>query len=124
MQFESTHAPLVSVVIPNYNHAPYLQERIESVFGQEMDDMEVILLDDCSTDSSREIIERYRGHDKVSHIVCNDSNSGPTFAQWKRGIGLARGTNVRIDASADSADAGFFAGLVLPLDAHQKAGVE
>ncbi len=123
MQFESTHAPLVSVVIPNYNHAPYLQERIESVFGQEMDDMEVILLDDCSTDSSREIIERYRGHDKVSHIVCNDSNSGSTFAQWKRGIGLARGKYVWIAESDDSADAGFLSVLVPLLEAHQKAVV-
>lgn len=77
--------PTVSVIIPNYNHAPYLKERIESVTGQEYDDIEVILLDDCSGDNSREIIERYRSHPKVSQVIFNEKNSGTTFAQWKRG---------------------------------------
>ena len=85
--------------------------------------MECILVGDCSTDSSREVMWRYRGHDKVSHIVCNDSNSGSTFAQWKRGIGLARGKYVWIAESDDSADAGFLSVLVPLLEAHQKAVV-
>ena len=43
----STSQPLVSVIIPNYNYARYLEERIESVIGQDLQDLEVILLDDA-----------------------------------------------------------------------------
>ena len=45
--------PLVSVVVPNYNYARYLPERMESIFSQTFQDYEVILLDDCSTDNSK-----------------------------------------------------------------------
>ena len=61
--------PLISVVIPNYNHAPYLKQRIDSVLNQTWEDFELIILDDHSIDDSREIIELYRGHAKVENIV-------------------------------------------------------
>ena len=80
--------PAVSVIVPNFNHAPYLAQRIDSILAQTFADFELILLDDCSTDSSREVIERYREHPKVAHIVVNERNSGSTFAQWRRGLAL------------------------------------
>ena len=52
-------SPTVSVIIPNYNHAPYLKERIDSVLNQTYQDFEVIILDDCSPDNSVEVIEQY-----------------------------------------------------------------
>ena len=58
--------PLISVIIPNYNHSKYLEQRLESVFNQTYTNFEVILLDDCSTDASREILERFAKHEKVS----------------------------------------------------------
>ncbi len=48
----------VSVIVPNYNHAPYLKQRLDSIFNQTFQDFEVIILDDCSTDQSRDIIEQ------------------------------------------------------------------
>ena len=56
---------MVSVIIPNYCHAPYLRQRIDSVLAQSYPDFEVVLLDDCSTDGSREVIERYRDRKSV-----------------------------------------------------------
>lgn len=52
---KSMKNPLVSVIIPNCNHARYLEERIDSVLNQTYRNFEVIILDDCSTDNSCEI---------------------------------------------------------------------
>jgi len=49
--------PKVSVIVPNYNHAPYLKQRIDSILAQSYQDFELILLDDCSTDNSREMLD-------------------------------------------------------------------
>jgi glycosyltransferase involved in cell wall biosynthesis len=79
----------VSVIIPNYNHASVLTERIESVLAQTYPHFEIIILDDCSTDNSKEIIEKYRSHHKISHIVYAQQNSSSPFRQWQKGIELA-----------------------------------
>lgn len=92
---------MVSVIIPNYNHARYLDERILSVLNQTYQNFEMIILDDCSTDNSREVIERYRANEHVSHIVYNDVNSGSTFKQWEKGISLAKGELIWIAESDD-----------------------
>ena len=84
-------SPTVSVIIPNYNHAPYLKERIDSVLNQTYQDFEVIILDDCSPDNSVEVIELYRSNPHVAHILINEQNTRNTFIQWERGISLAKG---------------------------------
>lgn len=99
--------PIVSVIIPNYNHGKFLKQRIESILNQSFSDFELILLDDCSTDNSTEIIESFRSNSKVKHIIYNDSNSGNTFKQWKKGIELAKGQIVWITESDDVADSSF-----------------
>ena len=93
--------PTVSVIVPNYCHAPYLEQRIESILQQTFQDFELILLDDCSTDGSREILERYRNHPKVSGIFYNERNSGSPFKQWKKGLSKATGDYVWIAESDD-----------------------
>lgn len=105
--------PDISVIIPNYNHAGFLLQRIESVCNQTYPSFEVILLDDNSTDNSREIIATFQGHEKVSHIVYNEHNAG-AFRQWKRGIELARGKYIWIAESDDVADPDFLASLMQP----------
>lgn len=97
----------VSVIIPNYCHARFLNQRIDSVLNQTYRDYEVIILDDCSTDNSREIIESYRNHPKISHIVYNEKNSGSTFIQWEKGFELARGEYIWIAESDDVARSTF-----------------
>jgi hypothetical protein len=108
--------PKVSVVIPSYNHARFLRQRIESVLVQTYQDFEVILLDDCSTDDSRSIIASYTGDPRV-RIELNKVNSGSTFKQWNRGVRLARGEYVWIAESDDYADAQLLETLVSRLDA-------
>ncbi len=114
---------MVSVIIPNYCHAPYLVQRIESVLGQSYRDIEVILLDDASTDGSREILERYRSEPRVSHIVCNETNGGSPFGQWSRGFGLARGEYLWIAESDDFSDPRFLERCVAELEARPRCVV-
>ena len=104
--------PKVSVIIPNYNHAAFLRQRIDSVLSQTYEDMEVILLDDCSTDNSIDIIEQYRNHPRVTSIIYNETNSGSTFKQWNKGIELCRADFIWIAESDDFAHEKFVAELM------------
>ena len=52
-------APLVSIYITNYNYGSYIKEAIDSVLNQSLKDIELIIIDDGSSDNSREIIESY-----------------------------------------------------------------
>lgn len=92
---------LVSVIIPNFNHARYLDERIQTVLNQTYQNFELIILDDCSTDNSKEIIEKYRQNPHVSHISYNEQNSGKIFTQWQKGIEIAKGELIWIAESDD-----------------------
>lgn len=93
--------PTVSVIVPNYNHAPFLKQRIDSILRQTYQDFELILLDDCSTDDSRDIMEQYCSNPHVSHIVYGESNSGSAFRQWDKGIALAKGKWIWVAESDD-----------------------
>lgn len=110
--------PLVSVIIPNYNHARYLGERLESVLNQTYRHFEVIVLDDCSTDNSRDVIATYRDNPRLSQIVCNEKNSGRVFVQWEKGIRLAKGELVWIAESDDKCEPRFLETLVACFQQH------
>ena len=114
---------MVSVIVPNYCHAPYLRERINSILNQTYQDFELILLDDYSTDNSREVLESYRGREHVSHIVINEQNTGNTFLQWEKGLLLAKGDYVWIAESDDVAEPRFLETLVKVLEDHPEAVV-
>lgn len=104
--------PLVSVLIPNYNHSKFLDERIQSVLNQKYQNFEVIVLDDYSTDNSKNVIEKYRSNPKISHIIYNESNSGSTFKQWNKGFKLCKGDYIWIAESDDVADSYFLSSII------------
>ncbi|TAN12867.1 MAG: glycosyltransferase family 2 protein [Chitinophagaceae bacterium] len=106
---------LISVIVPNYNHAHFLPERISSILNQTYDNFEIIILDDHSTDESREVIEKYRENSKVSEIVYNSENSGSPFRQWDKGLEIANGEYIWIAESDDKSDITFLDELVRPL---------
>ena len=107
--------PTVSVIVPNYNHAPYLRQRLNSIFNQTYQDFEVIILDDCSKDNSKEIIEEYHNRPQVSHVVYNETNSGSPFKQWAKGFDLAQGEYIWIAESDDWSELNFLEEMVLIL---------
>lgn len=110
--------PTVSVVVPNYNHARFLRQRIDSILAQTFQDFELILLDDCSTDDSRTILSEYAS-DPRARLEFNETNSGGAFKQWNRAIRLARGEYVWIAESDDYADPSFLQRLLPEIDKQQ-----
>ena len=100
---------LVSVIIPNYCHSGYLEQRLDSVLNQTYQNIEVIILDDASDDNgaSQAIIERYRSHPKVSNIIYNAVNCGSPFLQWEKGLSLAQGNWIWIAESDDFCELNF-----------------
>jgi len=111
----------VSVIIPNYNHARYLRQRIESVLRQTYQNTEIFILDDCSTDSSLEVIEDYRSSKIALHT--NQRNSGSTFKQWNLGFSLARGKYIWIAESDDFSEPDFLETLVVRMEANPRANL-
>jgi glycosyltransferase involved in cell wall biosynthesis len=67
---------LVSVIMASYNHERYLSEAIESVLDQTSPDLELVIVDDCSKDHSREIIEAYQKRDSRIKAVYHEENMG------------------------------------------------
>lgn len=108
--------PKVSVIVPCYNHASYLKRRVDSLLSQTYQDFEIILLDDCSSDGSVEILRSYENNPKVSHIVINKSNSGSPFKQWDKGFSLAMGEYIWIAESDDWCENTLLETLVPALD--------
>jgi len=104
--------PLVSVILPNYNHARYLKRRIQSIISQSYERFELIILDDCSSDDSQQIILKYANQDKRIRTFFNEHNSGSTFRQWHKGLSFATGEYVWIAESDDFAETNFLAELV------------
>jgi glycosyltransferase involved in cell wall biosynthesis len=114
--------PKVSVIVPNYNHAAYLSERLESILDQTYQDLELLLIDDASTDDSHQVFKRYYSKPGV-RIIVNPVNSGAAFPQWNLGIHFARGEYVWIAESDDSADPHFLEALVPLLDENPNLGL-
>lgn len=112
-------SPTVSIIVPNYNHSKYLNQRLDSILNQTYQDFEVILLDDVSSDNSVEILQTYSKHPKVSHLIVNKQNSGNTFKQWQKGIALAKGTFVWIAESDDFCEPHFLETVINPLNSDE-----
>ena len=100
----------VTAVIPNYNYARFLDERIDSVLFQTYPIAELIILDDCSSDNSIEVIsERIKNNTTgiPIRLVRNDENSGSVFSQWQKAFTLAQGDFVWIAEADDSCNKRF-----------------
>lgn len=71
--------PLVSVIMPVYNSEKYLNEAIQSILNQTYENIELIIIDDCSTDFSKEIIKNINS-EKIN-LIKNEKNMGVSFTR-------------------------------------------
>lgn len=108
----------VSVIVPSYNYENYIGERLRSIFNQTYPVLEIIALDDASTDRSVDEMRRVAEADQREiDIVVNPHNSGSPFRQWAKGVRAARGEYVWICEADDDADPEFLARLVAQMEA-------
>ena len=110
-------APLkrVSVIVPNYNYAEYLVERITSIVHQDYPIYEIIILDDASSDDSVRVLNNLISTINIDcRFIINDSNSGNPFVQWLKGVELARGDYIWIAEADDLSEPGFLKEVLLP----------
>lgn len=77
--------PLISVIIPIYNTEEYLEESLDSIVNQTLTDLEIICINDNSTDNSLKILKEYAKKDKRIIVINNDKQLGPSIC---RNIGL------------------------------------
>ena len=82
--------PVISVVIPMYNADRFVREAIESVLNQTFSDIEVLVVDDCSTDRSVEIVEGMAADDQRIRLLRHEKNAGPAIAR-NTAFDVARG---------------------------------
>jgi glycosyltransferase involved in cell wall biosynthesis len=114
--------PKVSILVPNYNYARFLDQRLGSIEKQTYRDFEVILLDDASTDDSVQILKRF-AREYHCQLVCNEHNSGSAFKQWNKGLKLATGQYAWIAEADDYADERFLETLVSRLEQNPGCGL-
>ncbi|MEB3235089.1 MAG: glycosyltransferase [Cyanobacteriota bacterium] len=105
---------MVSIIVPCFNHAAYLQERLNSIRRQTYKNTEIILLDDGSSDDSPNILNQFKQQDSGNNVkvILNRENTGSVFQQWEKGLKSARGTIIWIAESDDSCDEEFLEKLV------------
>lgn len=100
----------VSVIIPVYNAAQYLERCLDSVINQTLKDIEIICINDCSTDNSLEILEEYASKDNRIKIIDFKENKGVAAAR-NAGINEAQGEYIGFVDPDDYIDSDFYAQL-------------
>jgi glycosyltransferase involved in cell wall biosynthesis len=95
--------PAATVIAPNYNHESFLPERLDSIFGQSIKNIQILLLDDASSDQSVAVLREKRLDPRVQ-LEINKTNSGSAFRQWARGLALALGEFIWVAESDDSCE--------------------
>lgn len=109
----------VSAVIPNYNYANYLDERIDSILNQTYPISELVILDDCSKDNSVEVLENKIKEIKNNYpslkveFIQNKKNSGNVFKQWLKCFEVCHGDYLWICEADDSCNKNFLNNVML-----------
>ncbi len=99
--YEGSPLPRISAIVPNYNYGRYLELRLRTILNQTLPPVEIIVLDDASTDYSRELIKAIAANSSIPiRLITNDDNTGNPFVQWSKGLAEASGELIWI-AEAD-----------------------
>lgn len=116
----------LSIILPSYNHAAFLKDRLESISNQTYKDWEAIIIDDQSTDNSVQIITDFLNSNpdfNVRYFIVNESNSGSGYFSWQKGIELSETPYIWIAETDDYSEPAFLEELVHILDTNDKTAL-
>ncbi len=117
-----TDAPTISVVVPNYNHAQYLPRCLDALAGQSVLPLELIIIDDASTDNSVQVAEEYVRRHPFIRLYRNPQNQGVVY-NMNHGMQMARGDFVFFAAADDEVLPGFIEKTMALLRQYPQAGL-
>lgn len=103
--------PLVSIIVPTYNREKIIQETLDCAVNQDYENIEIIVVDNCSTDKTFEILQQNASENPKVKIFRNDSNLGPV-KNWEKAISLASGKYTKILWSDDKISTNFISATV------------
>ena len=112
---------LVSVVVASYNHAEYLEQRMNSLINQTYQNIEILVIDDCSTDGSVEVLRKYETHPKVKLIIREKNGGWVTVSN--QGVAISSGEFIIFANCDDSCDPKMIERLVKALCENPSAGI-
>lgn len=108
---------MISVIVPAYNVQAYLRDALDSLLAQTLESLEIIVVEDGSTDSTRSIVEEYERNSKV-RTVYHGGNRGLSAAR-NTGIRAARGRYIGFLDGDDIADPLMYESMVGAAELHQ-----
>lgn len=112
---------LVSVVVPSYNYAQYIVKRMDSLINQTYQDIEILVIDDCSKDNSIELLRKYESHPKV-RLVIREQNGGWVVVN-NQGVGMSSGEFILFAQCDDDCDPRMIERLVDAMKIYPTAGI-
>lgn len=113
--------PLLSVIIPTYNHGRYLKQCIQSVLDQGVDNIEILVLDNASTDDTPKVMEVFATEPCVRYMR-NRYNYGPGY-NWRNGLRIALGRYFTFLSADDYFNPGHLPRLLSTLERHPHVAV-
>lgn len=118
----SGRCPLVSVVIPCYNYGRYLSECIKSVLDQQDVQVDLLVIDDASSDGSAEIVSRLATHDSRIRTICHETNQGH-IATYNEGLAQSRGDYTVLLSADDLLTPGCLSRATSLMEAYPSVGL-
>lgn len=112
---------LVSVVVPSYNYARFIVKRMDSLINQTYQDLDILVIDDCSTDNSVEVLRIYESHPKV-RVVVREQNGG-WAAVNNQGVEMSLGEFIIFAQCDDDCDPRMIERLIDSMKINPTAGI-
>jgi len=112
----------VSAILPNYNYARFLKERVRSIAGQTVPPREILYVDDASTDRSADVIRTFQDVPNLKMRECPE-NSGTVYRRWNEAAEEATGDWLWFPNADDSADPFFLERMAQMAQAHPSAAL-
>ena len=92
---DSNNYPLISIVLATYNGERYLKEQLDTVFQQTYSNLEIVAIDDCSSDTTVSILHHYASVHSNMKVYVNERNMGHIKA-FEKGISLSTGVFIAL----------------------------